>query len=248
MRILLLNGNTDAAMTARMTGLAEAALPRLGLPPVTLMPATARFGARYIASRAAAAIAGHAVLEAVAQHAGQVDAVAIACFGDPGLAAAREIADVPVTGMADASLDLALEMAPRVALLTGGTAWVPMLEEFCLLRGLGRERVRVHAVTPTGDMIAREPERALGLLAEAAARAVEEGAGVVVLGGAGLAGLVPRLQPLVAVPVLDSLECLLRVAARPGQRRPPAATAPGPAPTLGLAAALAHHLEQSRSS
>jgi allantoin racemase len=111
----------------------------------------------------------------VAEHAGQVDAVAIACFGDPGLAAAREIAPCPVTGMADASLDLALEMAPRVALLTGGTAWVPMLEEFCLLRGLGRERVRVHAVTPTGDMIAREPERALGLLAEAAAQAVSRG-------------------------------------------------------------------------
>jgi allantoin racemase len=247
MRILLLNGNTDAEMTARMVGLAEAAMPRLGLPPVTLVPATARFGARYIASRAAAAIAGHAVLEAVAQHAGQVDAVAIACFGDPGLAAAREIANVPVTGMADASLDLALAMAPRVALLTGGTAWVPMLEEFCLLRGLTRDRVRVHAVFPTGDMIAREPERALGLLAEAAAQAVAEGAGVVVLGGAGLAGLVPRLQPLVAVPVLDSLECLLRVAAQPLQRRL-ASAAPGPTPTLGLDASLAQCLEQPRSA
>jgi allantoin racemase len=31
MRILLLNGNTDTAMTARMLTLAEAALPRLGL-------------------------------------------------------------------------------------------------------------------------------------------------------------------------------------------------------------------------
>ncbi|MBC9209074.1 aspartate/glutamate racemase family protein [Roseomonas aerophila] len=244
MRILLLNGNTDTAMTARMAALADTALPRLGLPAVTLVAATARFGARYIASRAAAAIAGHAVLEAVAQHQGQVDAVAIACFGDPGLAAAREISAVPVTGMADASLDLALEMAPRVALLTGGTAWVPMLEEFCLLRGLGRDRVRVHAVTPTGDMIAREPERALGLLADAAAQAVAQGAGVVVLGGAGLAGLVPRLQPLVAVPVLDSLECLLQVAAQPGRRQP--APPPGPAPTLGLAEALAHCLEHPR--
>jgi len=246
MRILLLNGNTDAAMTARMAGLVAAALPRLGLPAITLVPATARFGARYIASRAAAAIAGHAVLEAVAQHQRQVDAIAIACFGDPGLAAAREISSVPVTGMADASLDVALEMAPRVALLTGGTAWVPMLEEFCLLRGLGRDRVRVHAVTPTGDMIAREPKRALGLLAAAAAQAVAEGAGVVVLGGAGLAGLAPRLQPLVAVPVLDSLECLLQVAAQAARLRP--IPPPGPAPTLGLAEALARSLEHPRKA
>jgi Asp/Glu/hydantoin racemase len=239
MRILLLNGNTDAAMTERMLTLAQEALPRLGLTGVTLLPATARFGARYIASRAAAAIAGHAVLEHVAEHAGQVDAVAIACFGDPGLHAAREVARIPVTGMADASLDIALEMAPRVALLTGGRAWVPMLEEFCLLRGLEPGRVGVHAVTPTGDMIAREPERALDLLAEAAAGAVAAGAGVVVLGGAGLAGLAPRLQPRVAVPVLDSLECLLRIAARP-LPVPPAAS---PAPSTGLAPALARRLE-----
>jgi Asp/Glu/hydantoin racemase len=240
MRILLLNGNTDAAMTDRMLALGQAALPRLGLAGLALLPATARFGAGYIASRAAAAIAGHAVLEQVAAHAGQVDAVAIACFGDPGLQAAREIAGVPVTGMADASLDLALELAPRVALLTGGAAWVPMLEEFCLLRGLGRDRVRVHAVAPTGDMIAREPELALDLLATAAAQAVAEDAGVVVLGGAGLAGLVPRLQPRVAVPVLDSLECLLQVAARPL----PVPPGPAAAPTTGLAPALARRLEK----
>jgi Asp/Glu/hydantoin racemase len=239
MRILLLNGNTDAAMTARMLALGQEALPRLGMAGVTLVPATVRFGARYIASRAAAAVAGHAVLEQVAEHAGEVDAVAIACFGDPGLQAAREIAAVPVTGMADASLDLALAMAPRVALLTGGAAWVPMLEEFCLLRGLGRDRVRVHAVAPTGDMIARAPDHALELLAQAAAGAVAAGAGVVVLGGAGLAGLAPRLQARVAVPLLDSLECLLRVAAGPLPVPPGAA----PAPTTGLSAALARCLE-----
>jgi Asp/Glu/hydantoin racemase len=239
MRILLLNGNTDAAMTDRMAMLARAALPGLGLGHVTLLPVTARFGARYIASRAAAVIAGHAVLELVAEHAGHVDSIAIACFGDPGLLAAREIAGIPVTGMADASLDVALAFAPHVALLTGGTAWVPMLEEFCLLRGLGRDRVSVHAVTPTGDMIAREPERALDLLAEAAVRAVAAGAGVIVLGGAGLAGLAPLLAPRVAVPVLDSLECLLRIAAT----SLPIPAGPAPTPTLALAPALARRLE-----
>ena len=243
MRILLLNGNTDAAMTGRMLALATAALPRLGLPRITLVPATARFGARYIASRAAAAIAGHAVLEQVAEHAGAVDAIAIACFGDPGLAAAREIADVPVAGMADASLDCAMALAPRVALLTGGAAWMPMLREFCLLRGLGPDRASVHAVAPTGDMIARDSDGALALLAQAAADAVAEGAGVVVLGGAGLAGLAPRLQPRVAVPVLDSLDCLLRVAATPL----PVPPGPGAAPSIGLAPALAARLARGEA-
>lgn len=238
-RILLLNGNTDAAMTGRMLRLAEAALPGLGLAHLRLIPATARFGARYIASRTAAAIAGHAVLERVAEHAGLVEAIAIACFGDPGLDAARELAGIPVTGMADASLRVALEMAPCVALLTGGAAWVPMLEEFAASRGCAPGSVLVRAVAPTGDMIAREPERALDLLAAEAAEAVAAGAGVVVLGGAGLAGLAPRLAPRLPVPVLDSLDCLLRVAARPL----PVPPGPGATPTTGLAPALAARLE-----
>ncbi|MFC3127027.1 aspartate/glutamate racemase family protein [Pseudoroseomonas globiformis] len=239
MRILLLNGNTDAALTDRMLSLAEAALPRLGLGHVSLVPATARFGARYIASRVAAAIAGHAVLERVSEHASSVEAIAIACFGDPALDAARELAGIPVAGMADASLQAALPLAPRVALLTGGAAWVPMLEEFIVSRGVAPERVLVRAVTPTGDMIARHPERALDMLSIAASEAVADGAGVVVLGGAGLAGLAPRLAPRLAVPVLDSLDCLLVMAAQPHAiPSPPART-----PTLGLAPALAQRLE-----
>ncbi|MXP64588.1 Asp/Glu racemase [Roseomonas sp. M0104] len=238
MRILLLNGNTDAAMTERMLRLAREALPRLGLAHVALRSATARFGARYIASRTAAAIAGHAVLEQVAAHAGAVDAIAIACFGDPALDAARELAGLPVAGMADASLRIALRMAPRVALLTGGAPWVPMLEEFARSRGHAAEQVLVRAVAPTGDMIAREPERALALLAAAARTAAAEGAGVVVLGGAGLAGLAPQLAPRVPVPVLDSLDCLLRGAAEPL----PVPPGPGRTPTTGLAPALAARL------
>lgn len=234
MRILLLNGNTDSAMTERMHQLGQQALARLGLAHVTLLPATARFGARYIASRTAAAIAGHAVLELVAEHRDRVDAIAIACFGDPALDAARELAQRPVAGMADASLALALAEHPRVALLTGGTAWVPMLQEFALSRGWPAERVLVRAVTPTGDMIAREPERALSLLAEAAEAAIAEGAEAVVLGGAGLAGLAPRLVPRLPVPVLDSLDCLLRVAAQPRPIPPP----PGITPSQGLSPAL----------
>jgi len=238
MRILLLNGNTDARMTERMLRLAQETLPRLGLTHVELRPATARFGARYIASRTAAAIAGHAVLELVAEQAGAVDAIAIACFGDPALDAARELAGIPVAGMADASLRIALGMAPRVALLTGGAAWVPMLEEFALTRGYAPERVLVRAVTPTGDMIARDPERALDLLAEAGQSAVVEGAEVVVLGGAGLAGLAPRLAPRLPVPVLDSLECLLRSVVAPL----PVPPGPGRTPSTGLAPALAARL------
>lgn len=244
MRLLLLNGNTDPAITALLAARAAEAIPRLGLPPAEVVPATAPFGARYIATRAAVAVAGHAVLAALAEHVGpdnprRFDAALIACFGEPGIEAAREVLPIPVVGMAEASIAAALAMAPRIALLTGGAAWVPMLREFALLRGHGPETVLVRGVAPTGDMIARDPDGAIALLAASAAEAAGAGAGVVVLGGAGLAGLAPRVAPLAGVPVLDSLDCALAAALAP---RGAATSRTAQAPQAGLSPALARLL------
>ncbi|MES2712441.1 MAG: aspartate/glutamate racemase family protein [Pseudomonadota bacterium] len=237
MKLLLVNGNTDPAITALILARANEALPRLGLTSLRLEAVTAPFGARYIATRAAVAIAGHAVLDALAAHLRpDHDGAIIACFGEPGLDAAREILPVPVQGMAEASLAIAHRVASRITFLTGGAAWVPMLEEFCRVRGLGQDRVLVRAVAPTGDMIAADPEAALALLAEAARDAAASGCGAVVLGGAGLAGLAQRLEGAVPVPVLDSLDCaLLRAAEAPGRSGGWVAQAP----QQGLSAPLA---------
>jgi Asp/Glu/hydantoin racemase len=239
MRLLLLNGNTDPAITALLATRAADAIPRLGLPAATLVPVTAPFGARYISTRAAVAVAGHAVLAALAEHVGAdnpagYDAAIIACFGEPGIEAARELLPIPVVGMAEASIAAALALAPRIALLTGGALWVPMLEEFALLRGHGRDTVLVRGVAPTGDMIARDPDAAAALLVEAARAAMRDGAGAVVLGGAGLAGLAPRIAPHVTVPVLDSLDCALAAALRGGA----VAGRVAQAPAVGVSEAL----------
>lgn len=230
MKLLLINGNTDAAMTGRVVAYARAA-------GFDARGATARFGARYIASRAAAAIAQHAVLDALAEHGAGAEAVIIACFGDPGLEAARELSGVPVVGMAEASLQAGLARAPRIAFITGGAAWVPMLEEFCLIRGHGRDRVMVRAVAPDGGMIAADPGGAVALLAQAVRQAADDGAGAVVLGGAGLAGLAPAVAAASGVPkglhVLDSLDCSLAAV-----RQAVAAPVPSSAPSVGLSPAL----------
>ena len=237
MKLLLLNGNTDPAITERMAQGAR------GMCPHEITPLTARFGARYIASRAAAAVAAHAVLDVLATEIGRdnpqgFDAAIIGCFGDPGLEAARECFPLPIIGMADSAIQAALRVSPRVAVLTGGAAWVPMLEEFFLLRGLGPDRVRVAAIPPTGDMIAREPARAAGLLAETARGEIARGAGVILLGGAGLVGLDALLAPQLTVPVLDGLRCAIEAAETATTAR-----LLGPvAPSIGLSEALARSL------
>src|SRR5258707_4756053 len=99
----MINPNTSATVT----DLVAAHVRAVAGERATIVPVTGRFGARYIASRAAAAIAGHAALDALAEHVASdgapCDAVYLACFGDPGLAALKEISPVPVVGMAEAS-------------------------------------------------------------------------------------------------------------------------------------------------
>ena len=239
MRILLINANTTEAITDRLVAIAN------GMAPggVTFTGATGRFGARYIASRAASAIAGHAALDAWAEHGAGADAVLIGCFGDPGLDALRELAPVPVLGLADASATAALRHGRRFGVVTGGAAWKPMLEEFFASRGHAAALAGVRTVAPTGGEIARDPEGALAVLAEACrASAEQDGAEAVILGGAGLAGLAARVASRVKVPVLCSVEEGVRAAIAALGAGPAGLMPHQPVETVGLSPSLAARL------
>lgn len=239
--ILLINANTTAAITDRLVAMGNAIAPA----GVRFVGATARFGARYIASRAASAVAAHAALDCFAEHGASADAVLLGCFGDPGLDALKEVAPVPVLGLAEAAVNAALALAPRFGVVTGGTAWGPMLEEFFAGRGQAAALAGVRTVTPTGGEMARDPEGAAALLAEACRACVDrDGAAVVILGGAGLAGFAAQLEGRVPVPVVCSVEAGLRgaIAAIGGSR---AAMLPHqPVETLGLSPALTRLLSR----
>src|SRR6266446_3821142 len=202
MRLLLINANTSTAITEHLV----AGTRRLVPADTEVVGVTARFGARYVATRAAYAIAGHAAVDAFAEHADGADAVILACFGDPGLMALRELSKVPVIGMAEASCRLAAQGGSRFSIVTGGAGWPPMLREFVGLIGLGDQLASVRAVRPTGADIAADPQRSLAILAdECRAAAVEDMADVVILGGAGLIGIADMIAREVPVPLVDSL-------------------------------------------
>ena len=244
MRILLINPNTTESVTALVAGHAHA----IAGDAATFVPVTGRFGAKYISSRAAAAIAAHAALDVLAEHVAGCDAVYLACFGDPGLAALREISPVPVTGMAEASCREACNRGRRFAIVTGGALWGPMLTEFVAWLGLAERLAAVRTIAPTGDQIARDPGAALAQLAAACtACAAEDGADVVILGGAALAGLAARIQPSVPIPVLCSVEVGTRaaIAAASSSNRP--VPSPPPLDSVGLSSDLARLLRQPRS-
>lgn len=217
-RLLVINPNTTAEVTARV-----ADATRRALPGVDVAEATGRFGAAYISSRASFAVAGHAALDCLAEHGAGADAVLLACFGDPGLDALREVSPVPVIGLVEAACREAGEGGRRFVIVTGGERWGPMLDEMIRIRGLDRSLAAIVTVAPTGGQIAADPDGAVGLLAEACREALaRHGAACAILGGAGLLGLAARVSPLVGAPVICSVEAGIREAARAlaaGERR-----------------------------
>lgn len=209
MHMLLINPNTTDTITQRMAGMSRDLLGA----GARVTAATGRFGGRYVASRAAYAIAAHAALDAYAAHGATADVVVLACFGDPGLMALKEMASQPVVGMAEASCLAASALGSRFAIVTGGERWGPMLQEFVCGLGLESRLAGVVTVAPTGGEIAADPDRALGLLTEACIASVERHrADSVILAGAGLAGLAERIADRVPVPLIDSLVAAVRMA------------------------------------
>lgn len=175
---------------------------------------TAEFGEPYVASRPAAAIATHASLAAVraavaAGHeagAAPFDVCFYACFGEPGIEAIRSETAFPVVGMAEAAIITALQMGERFSILTVGEAWPGMLREHMRRLDL-MGRCAGIGVVP-GEALALSSARGEGERAvrEAASRVLQtQGADVLIVAGAALAGYGRALSGTLGVPVVDSL-------------------------------------------
>lgn len=239
MNLLVVNPNTTESVTRRLHDHVSAIIG----DEATVRSVTATVGAAYISDELSFAIGAYAALDAVAadiaEH-GVADALLLGCFGDPGIDALRQLTGRPVVGLAEAAMREAASYG-RFAIVTGGTAWKPMLER--LARALGwREALQaVHVVEATGAQLAGDPNAAVALLRGVCLQASEE-VDAVILGGAGLAGMAEKIESAMDVRLIDSVSAgarALELAAR--KAGPATALAPGPITTIawqGLSAPL----------
>lgn len=143
----------------------------------------------------------------------KVDAFVIACYGDPGLQAAREVTKAPVIGIAEASMYMASMLAARFSVVTVLPRIKVMLEE--LVAGYGMtHRVANIRTTPLCVLdFERDPVRGMEMLAEEGRRAVEEDhAEAILLGCAGMAEFAQKLENDLGVPVIDGVVAAVKFA------------------------------------
>lgn len=246
MRLLLANPNTTQAMTDRMAALAEAAVP----PGSQIIPMTAPRGFPYISSLPEALIAGAICLEMLSE-APPCDAAIIAAFGDPGLQAARDLFPFPVIGMAEAAILTAVQLGRTFAIVTFTPAMQPWYTQSVEALGLGARFLGVRtppdAAFDVGD-VARTHRKTLCDLAMGAAR---DGAEVVILGGAPLAGLAAEISADLPVLLVDPILAATRQAVALAGQRPYLAhrlNCSAPKASSGLSAALARRFARQEDS
>lgn len=196
MRVLIINPNTSEQMTDGFLATAQA----ITGGTIAFEARTASRGVAVVASRASYALAAVGVLKVWAEYRGDCDAILVACFGDPGVPALRELADVPVFGLAETAMRAAGRRHRRVAVVTAGPAWVPMIDELAASCRI-TSHLGTFAVEATGLSARADPVAFQAQMQGAVTRAEEAGADAILLGGAALAGSASRYRA--AVPVLD---------------------------------------------
>lgn len=202
MRILLINANTTASMTADMVEAAR----RVASADCEVFGTTAATGVASIDGYHDELLGAAAVASAIREHEGTYDAAIIACFGDPGLDAARELSDAPVVGIAEASFITAITLGRRFSVLTTLDRGVPPIEDVVHRHGFRERCASVRASGLTVLEADADPERAADALEEVGRQAIDaDGADVLCLGCGGMVGLRSRLESRLGVPVVESV-------------------------------------------
>ncbi|HYF17491.1 MAG TPA: aspartate/glutamate racemase family protein [Ramlibacter sp.] len=248
MKLLLLNPN----ISQPVSDLIAAEARRSASPGTEVTVLTAPFGVAYIETRFEALIGAYAAAQMAGEHHDGHDAVIVAAFGDPGLAGLREVLPVPVTGLTEAALASAHLLGHRfsvIAISQRIQAWYrEVIEGYGFASRLASIRALDRPLASVGGI---QQEHADALLALAERAVADDGAEVIVLAGAPLAGLARSLEGRLPVPVVDGVSSAVRHAQSLAALKPGRATrgsfAPPPAkPHQGLPAAIARLLPPTR--
>ena len=210
MKLLLINPNTSAVMTAGMAAAAQ----QVAAAGTTVVGRNPSFGPVSIEGQFDEAFGAAGVAEVVHAATGQgFDAMVIACFGDPGLDAARELTEAPVLGIAEAAFHAASFLATGFSIVTTMTRTCVIAERLVHRYGFERSCRGIHGTDIPVLALEHCSEETVAQI-EAAARAAlaADRSGAIVLGCGGMATLCNTLQQRLKVPVIDGVSAAVKFA------------------------------------
>jgi allantoin racemase len=208
-RIKVINGNTYEAMTH---GIHESALAAC-FPQTQVITTQPRRGPESIESYYDEYLAIPGILEEIILSEADIDAFVIACWGDPGVEAARELTTRPVIGIAEASMYMANMVAARWGVVTTQHRTLDMIEKTIHKTGFSHRCVSIRTTgipvveTETARQATVDALEAIGRLAIA-----EDKVEALCLGCAGMSGLDRELEKRLGIPIIDAVAAAVKMA------------------------------------
>ena len=245
MRLLVINPNISASVSELIA--AEARRSASAGTEITML--TAAFGVAYIETRFEAMIGAYATAQLAAEHHGDHDAVIVAAFGDPGLTALREVLPVPVLGLTESALASACLLGHRFSVIAISQRIQAWYREVIESHGLISRLASIRALDQQLAQIGRvQTDHCQSLLALCQLAVDQDGAEVIILAGAPLAGLARAMRGQLPVPVVDGVSSAVRhaeslIALAPGKATRGSFAPPPQKPNQGLPEAIRRLLE-----
>ncbi|MGU9961683.1 MAG: aspartate/glutamate racemase family protein [Candidatus Puniceispirillales bacterium WSBS_2018_MAG_OTU23] len=201
MKILVVNPNTTASMTAKI----EIAARAIARSDTTIIAANSQHGPASIQGFLDVATCIPGLLEEVRRHP-DVDAIVIACFDDTGLDAVRSMVSVPVLGIGEAAYHAASMVATKFSVITTLSRSVPGLEANLMRYGLAQKCVAVRATDiPVLKLEEGDPQTLEKIRNEIREAIQHDHAEAIVLGCAGMADLMADLAAEFGLPIIDGV-------------------------------------------
>ena len=203
MRLLLVNPNTTASMTAAIGASARS----VAGPTTEIEAVNPPDGPASIENDDDEVRCVPGLLEEIqqaAEGATAPDAYVIACFGDPGLEKARATVDVPVLGIAQAAMHAAALAAGSFSVVTSMSATVPRAWELAKTNTPG-QCLGVYACDIPVLRIDSDPGTIEPIGDLCATALAQDGSRAIVLGCAAMAPYAGPLAKRLGVPVIDGV-------------------------------------------
>jgi allantoin racemase len=210
MKLLLINPNTSTPMTEAIAKGARA----VAAQGTEIVPVQPSFGPLSIEGHYDEAFAAAGVAEQVKiSRSWGPDAVVIACFGDPGLEAAREATRAPVLGIAEAAFHAASMLATGFSVVTTMTRTCIIAERLVQRYGFEHQCRGVHGTDIPVLSLEDGGAAVTDQIEEVAREALKrDRSSAIVLGCAGMTTVCQALTERLGVPVIDGVAVAIKFA------------------------------------
>ena len=207
MKIKIINPNTTASMTEKIGAIARS----VANPGTEIIACNPNMGPVSIEGHYDEALSVVGILDEIRKGETEgIDGYVIACFGDPGLLAARELATAPVIGIAEAAMHAASFIATGFSIVTTLSRTKIIARHLVHNYGMSHLCHRIRAIDLPVLSLETDSEIKTLILEECSRALAEDECGAIILGCGGMADLATQISDKLGIPVIDGVSAAVK--------------------------------------